>query len=169
MTGWTIRSEAPGDAGAIRDLTRDAFRTAPHSDGTEAGIVGALRADGALTVSLVAVQGSEIVGHVAFSPVSIGDAAGCYGLGPISVRPDLQRQGVGQALVLAGLERLRTLDAAGCVLLGDPGWYARLGLVSDPAVWYGERPSPDFQHLVLKGPPAKGEARYHAAFGLPSP
>src|SRR5262245_55623298 len=91
-----IRGERPGDARAIRSITNAAFAGAEHSSGTEAAIVDALRASGAMTVSLVAVAGNEVVGHVAFSPVRIdGQDFGWYGLGPVSVRPDCQKQGIG--------------------------------------------------------------------------
>ena len=84
-----IRAEIPEDAAIIRAITSAAFEGAPHSSGTEAAIVDALRAAGALTVSLVAVQNGEIVGHVAFSPVTIDcKSTGWLGLGPVSVRPD---------------------------------------------------------------------------------
>jgi putative acetyltransferase len=119
-----------------------------------------------LAVSLVAVQGGEVVGHVAFSPVSIaGAGGGWYGLGPVSVEPALQGRGVGQALIRAGIERLVERDAAGCVVLGDPGYYRRFGFESDPALYYADAPAPYFQRLVLKGPSPRGEAVYHPAFG----
>ena len=137
-----------------------------HSDQTEADIVEALRSDGALTVSLVAIQDDEIIGHVAFSPVVIVAAAGdWYGLGPVSVRPDRQGRGVGQALVRAGLERLGSLGAAGCVVLGDPDYYRRFGFESDPALYYGEAPASYFQRLILRGPAPRGEVLYHSGFG----
>ena len=161
-----IRSERSGEEAAIRALTTLAFESARHSDGTEAAIVDGLRDSGALSVSLVAVADGEIVGHVAFSPVGITDGAvGWLGLGPISVTPSRQGAGIGSALVRAGLERLRALDASGCVLLGDPAWYGRFGFQSDPALTYGGAPSPYFQRLVLKGRAPRGEVRYHAAFG----
>jgi predicted N-acetyltransferase YhbS len=160
-----IRPEAPGEEDAIRALTAEAFAGAEHSDGTEAGIIGALRDDGALTVSLVAVEDDAIVGHVAFSPVGIDGAEGWFGLGPISVRPDRQGRGIGSALVRAGIDELRALNASGCVLLGSPAYYGRFGFQSDRALTYGGSPSPYFQRLVLKGPAPRGEVSYHPAFG----
>ena len=161
-----IRPEAPGEEAVIRALTTLAFESAAHSDGTEAAIVDGLRDGGALSVSLVAVQDDAIVGHVAFSPVSIeGAGDGWYGLGPISVRPDRQGRGVGSALVRAGLERLGELGAAGCVVLGEPGYYGRFGFEHDPALRYADVPAPYFQRLVLRGPAARGEVHYHPAFG----
>jgi predicted N-acetyltransferase YhbS len=160
-----IRSERPADVAAIGALTTAAFKTAPHSSGTEACIVEALRTAGALALSLLAVEGDEILGHVAFSPVAIAGARGhWYGLGPVSVRPDRQNRGIGQALIRSGLERLRSLRAAGCVVLGDPLYYRRFGFESDPALTYGGGPSPCFQRLVLAGPPAAGDVAYHSAF-----
>ncbi|MCC8971012.1 GNAT family N-acetyltransferase [Bradyrhizobium brasilense] len=163
-----IRDERPEDAAAISRITAAAFANAPHSSGTEARIVEALRAAGALTISLVAVSDDgSIFGHVAFSPVRIEGVVGrWYGLGPVSVAPDLQRQGTGGALIRAGLARLAAMNADGCVLLGDPAYYSRFGFVSDPALTYGGEPSPYFQRLVLKGDPPKGDVKYHPAFDV---
>jgi len=166
MTGWSIRPERPEDVAAIRRITLEAFEHAPYSDQREADIVDALRADGVLSVSLVAVVDGGIAGHIAFSPVEIGGEKGAWhGLGPIAVRPIHQGRGIGQALVWAGLDGLATLGASGCVLLGAPAYYGRFGFESDPGLYYGEGPSPYFQRLILAGPPARGEVRYHAAFG----
>jgi predicted N-acetyltransferase YhbS len=102
---------------------------------------------------------------VAFSPVTIAGAQGdWYGLGPVAVRPDKQGHGFGQSLVRAGLERLRALHAAGCVVLGEPGYYRRFGFESDPALTFGGHASPYFQRLVLAGPAVGGDVSYHAAF-----
>ncbi|MGY3496593.1 MULTISPECIES: GNAT family N-acetyltransferase [unclassified Bradyrhizobium] len=163
-----IKDERPEDAAAISRITAAAFATAPHSSGTEARIVEALRQADALTISLVAVSDDgSIFGHVAFSPVRIEGVVGrWYGLGPASVAPDLQRQGTGGALIRAGLARLAAMNADGCVLLGDPAYYSRFGFVSDPALTYGGEPSPYFQRLVLKGDPPKGDVKYHAAFDV---
>ena len=106
-----------------------------------------------------------MVGHVAFSPVSIDGIPGrWYGLGPVSVRPDRQRRALGQALIRDGLDRLGAMAAGGCVVLGDPGYYGRFGFRSDPELWYGDVPAGYFQRLVLDGPAPKGEVRFHASF-----
>lgn len=119
-----IRDEHAGDAAAIREVVRAAFAGAEHSSGTEPAIVDGLREAGALTVSLVALDESGIAGHVAISPVSVGAAKDWYGLGPVAVRPDCQRKGIGSALIREALGALRTRGAAGCVVLGDPAYYA---------------------------------------------
>lgn len=91
-----IRPENPGDARAIDDVIRAAFATAPHSSGTEAAIVDALRRANALSISLVAEMAGELVGYAAFSPVSINrEETGWFGLGPVAVLPDRQRCGIG--------------------------------------------------------------------------
>ena len=105
----------------------------PTATAAKPAILDALRAAGALTVALVAEEGGEILGQVAFSPVAIdGTARDWYGLGPVAVRPDRQGQGIGQALIRAGLDRIRALGAQGCVLAGAPGYYGRFGFVADP-------------------------------------
>ncbi|PAY03495.1 GNAT family N-acetyltransferase [Bradyrhizobium sp. UFLA03-84] len=161
-----IRDERPEDAAGISELTAAAFANAPHSSGTEARIVEALRQAGALTLSLLATSDDgRIVGHAAFSPVKIDRVAGrWYGLGPVSVTPELQRQGIGGALIRRGLDRLAALGAEGCVVLGDPAYYGRFGFVSDPALTYGGEPSRYFQRRVLKGDPPEGDVSYHPAF-----
>ena len=104
-----------------------AFANHPHSDQREGWIVKRLRAGQALTLSLVADKDGQIVGHIAFSPVQVGGAsAGWHGLGPVAVRPEWQGQGIGSALINAGLERLRELGSNGCVVLGEPEFYERL-------------------------------------------
>ncbi len=161
-----IEEERPEDVAGIREVTAAAFAQAPHSSGTEAEIVEALRQAGVLTLSLVAREGGELVGHVAFSPVTIeGRAKGkWFGLGPVSVRPGRQRRGIGTALIEAGLARLREMGADGCVLVGDPAYYRRFGFEVDSRLRYGDLPPGLLQKLSFTGAEAVGEVRYHAAF-----
>lgn len=117
-----IRSEIPADIAAIEAVTVAAFQHAAHTQHTEQFIAAALRRAGALTVSLVAEE-EVVVGHVAVSPVTVsGGVAGWYGLGPVSVAPACQGRGVGRALVERALAKLRARGAAGCVVLGEPGY-----------------------------------------------
>jgi putative acetyltransferase len=160
-----IRFEQPEDLAAIWTLTSAAFLQAPHSNQAEAAIIDALRKAGALTISLVAVDGGVLVGHIAFSPVAInGEANGWYGLGPVSVRPDRQRGGIGQTLIRTGLDYLRAMNAQGCVVLGDPVYYGRFGFVSDPNLRYGNVPPEYFQRLAFRNAVPKGEVSFHPGF-----
>lgn len=131
-----IRLETPADHEAIYDLTRNAFAPMSFSDGSEPGIVNQLRKDGDLTISLVAEE-DGIIGHVAFSPAKIGQAQGVwYGLGPISVRADKQKQGIGTKLAHTGLDMLRKTGATGCVLTGNPDVYQPMGFTNNHALTY---------------------------------
>jgi putative acetyltransferase len=161
-----IRPEIDADVEAIRRLTSAAFATAPHASGAEARIVDSLRDAGALALSLVAEGPDRIlVGQVSFSPVTIdGAACGWAGLGPVSVLPDRQGRGIGSGLIREGLRRLEAQGAAGCVVLGEPGYYRRFGFIAGPELHYGDVPARYFQHLVLAGPMATGEVAYHPAF-----
>ena len=160
-----IRLENAEDIDGIRELTRAAFKDMPFSDQTEAGIIDALRADNALTLSLVAIEERTLVGHVAFSPVTInGETIDWYGLGPVSVWPLHQRRGIGKALIQDGIQRLKDIGANGCVLLGDPRYYSRFGFECDPGLTYSPAPAAFFQRLVFVPPAPKGEVSYHAAF-----
>ncbi len=136
-----IRDENINDIEAINNITIAAFKDMQISDQTEHHIVKALRAADALTISLVAEIEGEIIGHIAFSPITISDGTqtwyglspitisdgkkSWYGLGPISVRPDYQKQGIGSALIKEGLSMLK--EMGGCVLVGDPNYYGRFG------------------------------------------
>lgn len=161
-----IRPERAEDTAAIEALTIAAFRAAPHADGTEQDVIAGLRAAGALTVSLVAVDGDRIVGHVAVSPVTISDGSSdWYGLGPISVAPERQGQGIGSSLMAAAMEALRGLNALGCVLLGDPGYYARFGFRPLPSLTLPGADPQYFQALPFTDRVPMGTVVYHAAFG----
>lgn len=162
---YSIRTEAPGDEPAIHDLTRAAFQDAPHTSHTEQFVVDALRQAGALAVSLVAVLEGRLIGHVAVSPVTLsGGEAGWYGLGPISVLPELQRGGVGSALMFAALAELRARGAAGCLLVGDPRYYARFGFTVAAPLVLPNVPPEVFQALPLTGEVPAGVATFHPAF-----
>lgn len=161
-----IRPETSADASAISALIEAAFAIADHSNGTEAAIVERLRDADALTASLVAVEDSEIVGHAALSPITIDGAdMGWLGLGPVAVRPDRQRKGIGDALIREALERAAKLGARGCVVLGEPGYYGRFGFRSRPQLHYPGSPREYFQALPFVEAVPSGEVAYHAAFG----
>lgn len=160
-----IRPERPEDVDAIRSLTGAAFKEMIHSSQTEAAIIDALRNEGALTLSLVALQGTDVVGHAAFSPVTINNEShGWYGLGPVSVLPNQQSKGIGQALINEGLKRLQHSGAHGCVVLGDPGYYSRFGFRSDPRLLYAGAQPEYFMCLAFSSPIPRGEVAYHPGF-----
>lgn len=162
-----IRPETPPDVPAIRALTGAAFAAAPHASGTEAAIVDALRNAGALALSLVAEDEGGIVGHVAFSAVSISGTGGTWlGLGPVSVLPGRQGSGIGQALIRKGLAQLAASGADGCVVLGDPGYYRRFGFASDPALFYRDVPPPYLQWLGFTRLRPAGAVTFHPAFDV---
>lgn len=165
-----VRAERDGDAPAVERVTVAAFSGAGHpgpghADPTEHLIVASLRDTGALALSLVAECDGELVGHLAASAVTISDGSThWYGLGPVSVIPDYQGRGIGTRLVGAALERLRELGAAGCVLLGDPGYYGRFGFRAIDGLKYPGPPAEYFQALSLDGSMAQGVVTYHPAF-----
>lgn len=161
----TIRNEQPQDIEAISRLTEAAFRNEEYSSHTEHFIVNALRRTGQLSISLVAAEHDEILGHVAISPVSISSGVtGWYGLGPISVRPDRQGKGIGSALMKAALQQLRQQGAAGCVVLGDPAYYGRFGFKAHPGLELPDVPPEYFQALSFTGELPVGVVKYAAAF-----
>ncbi|KAF1015515.1 MAG: hypothetical protein GAK31_00989 [Stenotrophomonas maltophilia] len=162
---FIIRPESPADIAGIHALTAAAFANAPHSDHTEPFIVDALRARGELQVSLLAVDDGLLLGHVAVSPVVISDGSpGWYGLGPISVGPAWQGQGIGTALMHAALDALRQQFARGCVLLGEPAYYRRFGFQPTPGLVLPGVPARYFQALCLQPPLPQGQVRYSPAF-----
>lgn len=165
-----IRPETAADAGTIRDVTVAAFKTLAISDHTEQFVIAALRAAKALSLSLVAEVDGRVVGHIAFSPVTISDGTpDWYGLGPISVLPDYQRQGVGKALMKEGLSRLRNRGARGCCLVGHPDYYRKFGFRNAPELVLEGVPQEFFFALPFDGPVPQGTATFHEAFKADGP
>ncbi|WP_109126431.1 N-acetyltransferase [Dyella sp. C11] len=165
-----IRPETTADIVAIHALTTEAFRHAAHTSHTEQFINDALREAGQLTLSLVADDKGEVVGHVAISPVTLSDGShGWYGLGPVSVLPERQSEGIGAGLIHAALDTLRKEAATGCVVLGDPGYYARFGFRANPTLVLPGVPPEYFQSLVFSGPVPRATVSYHEAFQATGP
>jgi putative acetyltransferase len=160
-----IRSETSADAGAIAEVTVAAFRTLAISRQTEHFIVAALRAAGALTISLVAEADGRVVGHIAFSPVTTSDGSShWYGLGPVSVLPQYQRRGIGSALIEKGLARLKDLGARGCCLVGHPEYYRRFGFQNVHGLVHEGVPEEVFFALSFDGHMPQGTVEFHEAF-----
>ncbi|WP_428617882.1 GNAT family N-acetyltransferase [Shewanella sp.] len=160
-----IRNEVPADIAAIYALTEAAFLDAPHTDHTEQYIMNALREAGALAISLVAECEGRLVGHLALSLVTISDnSPHWYGLGPISVLPEMQGKGIGSQLMQAGIEALKKAKANGCVLLGEPKFYQRFGFAPTTGLVLPGVPEAYFLALKLACEQPVGEVSYHAAF-----
>jgi len=160
-----IRSEADADVNAITEVTVAAFKTLAISNHTEHFIIEALRAANALTVSLVAEVDGRVVGHIAFSPVTITDgSANWYGLGPVSVLPDYQRRGIGSALILEGLSRLKGFGARGCCLVGHPDYYRRFGFQNIRGLAHEGVPEEVFFALAFDGRIPQGMVEFHEGF-----
>lgn len=160
-----IRDEKETDYQAISDVTKSAFETMEISGHTEQFIIEAVRAAKALTVSLVAELDGRIVGHIAFSPVTISDGTrDWYGLGPVSVHPDFQRKGIGKALINEGLSRLRSLNAKGCCLVGHPEYYRQFGFRNPKGLILEGVPEEVFFALSFDGNTPQGTVEFHEGF-----
>lgn len=123
-----IREERPDDLAAIRGVNNRAF-----GQDQEANIVDALRSNGAALLSLVATlndraatASDRVVGHIMYSPATIGDVTGAA-LGPMSVLPEHQRQGIGTKLVSTGNQKIRESGYPFIIVLGHPAFYPRFG------------------------------------------
>ena len=161
----TVRKETDADVRAITDVTVAAFQTLEISSHTEQFIVTTLRKAGGLTVSLIAELDGRVVGHIAFSPVTMSDGtADWYGMGPVSVLPQVQRQGIGKALVQEGLARLKGLKARGCCLVGHPEYYRKFGFQNTPELGLEGVPPEVFFALSFDGYVPRGTVSFHDAF-----
>jgi len=160
-----IRNEIGSDVETISEITKAAFESLAISNHTEQFIICALRDANALTISLVAEVEKKVVGHIAFSPVTISDGSpDWYGLGPISVVPKLQKQGIGKSLVYEGLSLLKALGAKGCVLVGDPGYYERFGFRNLTDLFIGGVPQQYFLALPFEESKTSGTVVFHEGF-----
>ena len=160
-----IQDETDADAGAISEVTVAAFKSLEISNHTEQFIISALRAAKALTVSLVAKVDGRVIGHIAFSAVAISDGTrNWYGLGPVSVLPEYQRQGIGTALMQEGLSRLKNMNAQGCCLAGHPDYYRKFGFENMPGLVLEGVPQEFFFALSFDGHIPQGTVTFHDAF-----
>jgi len=160
-----IRDETKADVAVITEVTVAAFETMEISSHTEQFIIEALRSAGALTLSLVAEVDGRVVGHIAFSPVTISDGTkNWYGLGPVSVLPEYQRRGIGKALIQEGLSRLKNLNAKGCCLVGHPQYYRKFGFENVAGLVYEGVPQEVFFALSFDGRFPHGDVTFHEGF-----
>ncbi len=162
---FILRPETPADIPAICEVTQAAFKTLEISNQTEHLVVNALRDAGCLTLSLVADQNGRVIGHIAFSPITISDGTqNWFGLGPVSVLPAYQRQGVGKALINEGLTQLKNIGAQGCCLVGHPEYYTQFGFKNSTQIFYPGVPSEAFFCLAFNERNPHGEVSFHDAF-----
>jgi putative acetyltransferase len=160
-----IRNETLNDDFAITEVTIAAFKTLEISNHTEQFIIEALRAAEALTVSLVAEMDGRVIGHIAFSPVTISDGTpNWYGLGPVSVLPEHQRKGIGKSLIKEGLSRLKDMNAQGCCLVGHPDYYRKFGFTNIPELVHDGVPPEVFFALSFDGYTPQGTVIFHEGF-----
>ena len=160
-----IRNEIDADVDAITEVTVAAFKTLEISNHTEQFIVEALRANNALKVSLIAEVDGHVVGHVAFSPVTISDGTlNWCGLGPASVSPEHQRKDIGKSLVLEGISRLKGLNAKGCCLVGHPHYYRKLGFKNVSGLVHEGVPQEVFLAMSFDGQIPQGTVNFHDGF-----
>jgi len=160
-----IRDEKATDFAAISAVTIAAFETMEISNHTEQFIIETLRAAKALTISLVAELDGRVVGHIAFSPVTMSDGTkDWYGLGPVSVHPKFQREGVGKALIQEGLSRLKNIKAKGCCLVGHPQYYRQFGFKNVEGLVYEGVPQEVFFVLLFNGNIPQGNVMFHEGF-----
>lgn len=162
-----IRAERAEDHSAVTDVTVKAFTDLGMGEVTEHLIIDRLRDADALSISLVAELDGRVAGHIALSPVTLSSGvSGWYGLGPVSVLPELQGRGIGSALIREGLAGLEASGAAGCCLVGHPEYYGRFGFIH-PEGMYHEGVTPEvFFALSFSGEYPPGRVVFHSAFGV---
>lgn len=160
-----IRNEMASDIPAISRVVTEALRLLAQATGTEARIVEGLRADGALTLSLVAEEAGQVIGYLAASPARVGPQEGWALIGPLVVLPARHRQGIGSALMAEAIRRLRP-TFRGAALVGDPGYYGRFGFRAFPGLGIAGIPPEVVQALPFDDGVPRGELIHHPAFGL---
>jgi putative acetyltransferase len=162
-----VRTEEPADVEVIHSLHQSAFPTE-----AEARLVDRLREDRKLAISLIAEVRGRVVGHVAFSPVSVdpqGSVNHGLGLGPVAVLPEWQGKGIGEKLITRGIEDCRRDGHSFIVVLGEPEYYKRFGFRRASLFGLGNEYGVDDPFMVLELrldglPKAPGTVRYVKVF-----
>jgi len=151
-----IREERPADVAAVREVNRRAFEQERESN-----IVDALRANGGALLSLVATIHDQVIGHVMYSRVSVGDMVNGAALGPMAVLPEHQRQGIGTRLIDTGNQKIKDAGYPFIIVVGHADYYPRFGF--RPAGKYGIKcewdvPEEVFMVLMLDAAKMQGVA-----------
>lgn len=160
----SVRMAVAEDKQAIADLNTRAFGRPD-----EANIIAKLEEDGDVLLQIVAVMDDAIIGHILFYPIGVRGKLGAVGLGPMSVEPWMQREGIGKGLVNHGLVSLKQSGVALVFVLGHPEYYPKFGFSQQQAAefkapWNG----PEFMAMRMRyGPPMSGTLLFPAAFGVP--
>ena len=162
----TIRNEEAKDIEQVRALLNAAFPT-----DAESKLVDALRANGKVVLSLVAVAKDQVLGHILFSPVSTTPPSEEKGIGlaPVAVRPDSQSRGIGSKLIREGLSQCQDLGFDYCVLLGAPDYYRRFGFEKASQFGLQNEYEVDNEFMVTRlsdRDPPRGLAKYEPEFAL---
>ena len=164
MSDKTIRIMTQVDKPAVRDLTTRAFGRPDESE-----IITKLEKDGAVLLQLVAEMDERIVGHILFYPLGVFGKLGAAGLGPMSVDPWVQKEGIGKMLVNTGIKVLRQGGVSIVFVLGHDWFYPKFGFSTEQAADFKTTlTGPHFMALRLRpGPPMSGRLIFPAAFGVP--
>jgi putative acetyltransferase len=160
-----IRKEQKSDQEPIWNLTKAAFKDRPYAGGDEQDVINKLRSSSALVLSLVAEDEEEVIGQITFSPAIAADGSGpWFALGPVSVIPSRQGEGVGGDLIKEGLRRIEALGSLGCILTGDPNYYYRFGFKVSPESSPEREPAEYFQLRLQQGSKPDGRFSFNEAF-----
>jgi len=160
----TIREARPADREAILDLNRRAF-----GQPDEADIISRLEKEGEILLELVTEHEGQIVGHILFYPLGVFGKLGAAGLGPMSVDPWMQREGIGSSLVRAGLQSMKDAGVPLVFVLGHEKYYPRFGFTVEATRDF-DTPvkGPHFFGIRFRfGPPMSGKLIFPEAFGVP--
>jgi putative acetyltransferase len=163
---WTIRPLIPpvsaNDRQAVLDLNERAFKQKDESR-----IVAQLEKDQEIWLELVAESQGKIIGHIVFFPIGVLGKLGAMGLGPMSVDPKFQKQGVGTALLNFGLNEAKNAAVPIVFVLGHKEYYPKFGFSVDATNDFeSEYKGPHFMAVRYRfGPPMSGKLIYPAAFG----
>lgn len=162
---FQLRREAEGDADGIRRVHSAAFETP-----LESRLVDLLRERGRLRLSIVVLADEKIIGHIAYSPVTVDGVEIGWGLAPFAVAPGHQGRGAGSRLIRESLAACRGAEIPLVVVLGEPAYYGRFGFRPASELGLVDRygGGDAFQTLMLRDdlPPCRGVVHYAPEFDL---